>query len=286
MRKTWGAIALATAATLALAACGSATASDATSGTASSGVAASTGAVTTLTIGASPVPQAQILQFVQDNLAKGAGLNLKIVTFDDYVLPNTSLAEGELDANYFQHLPYYESQVKAQGFKFDHFAGIHIEPLAVYSSKFKKIADVPDGAKLGITNDPGNQARALELLVKNGLLTLKDTGDTLPTLLDIATNPKNFQFVEAAPEQLVRSLQDVDLAIINGNYALEAGLNPAKDSLLLESGVDNPYANFLAVRAEDKTNPAIVKLDGLLHSAEVKAFIEKQWPDGGVLAAF
>jgi D-methionine transport system substrate-binding protein len=283
MRKTWGAIALATAATLALAACGSATASDATS---ASTAAASAGAVTTLTIGASPVPQAQILQFVQDNLAKGAGLNLKIVTFDDYVLPNTSLAEGELDANYFQHLPYYESQVKAQGFKFDHFAGIHIEPLAVYSSKYKKIADVPDGAKLGITNDPGNQARALDLLVKNGLLTLKDTGDTLPTLLDIATNPKNFQFVEAAPEQLVRSLQDVDLAIINGNYALDAGLNPTKDSLLLESGVDNPYANFLAVRAEDKTNPAIVRLDGLLHSPEVKAFIEKQWPDGGVLPAF
>ena len=283
MRKTWGAIALAAAATLALAACGSATASDATS---ASTAAATTAAVTTLTIGASPVPQAQILQFVQDNLAKGAGLNLKIVTFDDYVLPNTSLAEGELDANYFQHLPYYESQVKAQGFKFDHFAGIHIEPLAVYSSKYKKIADVPDGAKLGITNDPGNQARALELLVKNGLLTLKDTGDTLPTLLDIATNPKNLQFVEAAPEQLVRSLQDVDLAIINGNYALDAGLNPTKDSLLIESGVDNPYANFLAVRAEDKTNPAIVKLDGLLHSPEVKAFIEKQWPDGGVLAAF
>jgi D-methionine transport system substrate-binding protein len=283
MRKTWGAIALATAATLALAACGSATTSDATS---ASTAGASAGAVTRLTIGASPVPQAQILQFVQDNLAKGAGLNLKIVTFDDYVLPNTSLAEGELDANYFQHLPYYESQVKAQGFKFDHFAGIHIEPLAVYSSKYKKIADVPDGAKLGITNDPGNQARALDLLVKNGLLTLKDTGDTLPTLLDIATNPKNFQFVEAAPEQLVRSLQDVDLAIINGNFALEGGLNPTKDSLLIESGVDNPYANFLAVRAEDKTNPAIVKLDGLLHSPEVKAFIEKQWPDGGVLAAF
>jgi D-methionine transport system substrate-binding protein len=283
MRKTWGAIALATAATLALAACGSATASDATS---ASTAAASAGAVTTLTIGASPVPQAQILQFVQDNLAKGAGLNLKIVTFDDYVLPNTSLAEGELDANYFQHLPYYESQVKAQGFKFDHFAGIHIEPLAVYSSKYKKIADVPDGAKLGITNDPGNQARALDLLVNNGLLTLKDTGDTLPTLLDIATNPKNFQFVEAAPEQLVRSLQDVDLAIINGNYALDAGLNPTKDSLLIESGVDNPYANFLAVRAEDKTNPAIVTLDGLLHSPEVKAFIDKQWPDGGVLPAF
>lgn len=281
MRKTLGAIALATAATLALAACSST--ADVTSNP--SGAAAS-GATTTLTIGASPVPQAEILQYVQDNLAKGAGLDLKIVTFDDYVLPNTALNDGEIDANYFQHLPYYESQVKDQGFKFDHFAGIHIEPLAVYSSKYKKIEDVPDGAKLGITNDPGNQARALDLLVKNDLLTLKDTGDALPTLLDIATNPKSFQFVEAAPEQLVRSLQDVDLAIINGNFALPAGLNPTTDSLLLESGVDNPYANFLAVRAEDKTNPALVKLDGLLHSPEVKAFIEKRWPSGEVLPAF
>ncbi|HEX7805954.1 MAG TPA: MetQ/NlpA family ABC transporter substrate-binding protein [Cellulomonas sp.] len=285
MRKTWGAIALAAAATLALAACGSASASG-TAATSASSTAAASGTLTKLTIGASPVPQAQILQFVQDNLAKGAGLDLKIVTFDDYVLPNTSLAEGDIDANYFQHLPYYESQVKDQGFKFDHFAGIHIEPYAAYSSKYKKIEDVPDGAKFGITNDPGNQARALDLLVKNHLITLKDTGDTPPTLLDIATNTKNFQFIEAAPEQLVRSLQDVDLAIINGNYALQAGLNPATDSLLLESGVDNPYANFLAVRAEDKTKPAIVKLDALLHSPEVKAFIEKQWPDGGVLPAF
>jgi D-methionine transport system substrate-binding protein len=281
MRKTLGAIALATAATLALGACSST--ADATSNL--SGAAAS-GVTTTLTIGASPVPQAEILQFVQDNLAQGAGLDLKIVTFDDYVLPNTSLAEGEIDANYFQHLPYYESQVKDQGFDFDHFAGIHIEPLAVYSSKYTKIEDVPDGAKLGITNDPGNQARALDLLVKNDLLTLKDTGDALPTLLAIAANPKSLEFVEAAPEQLVRSLQDVDLAIINGNFALPAGLNPTTDSLLLESGVDNPYANFLAVRAKDKTNPALVKLDGLLHSAEVKAFIEKRWPSGEVLPAF
>lgn len=281
MRKTLGAIALATAATLALGACSST--ADTTSSL--SGAAASS-VTTTLTIGASPVPQAEILQYVQDNLAKGAGLDLKIVTFDDYVLPNTSLAEGEIDANYFQHLPYYESQVTDQGFDFDHFAGIHIEPLAVYSSKYKKIEDVPDGAKLGITNDPGNQARALDLLVKNDLLTLKDTGDALPTLLDIAANPKSLEFVEAAPEQLVRSLQDVDLAIINGNFALPAGLNPTTDSLLLESGVDNPHANFLAVRAKDKTNPALVKLDGLLHSAEVKAFIEKRWPSGEVLPAF
>ncbi len=244
------------------------------------------GAVTTLTIGASPVPHAEILEFVDAELAADAGLDLEIVTFDDYVLPNTALAEGELDANYFQHLPYYESQVNDQGYDFDHFEGVHIEPYALYSEKHASLDEVPDGAVFGITNDPGNQARALDLLVANDLLTLQDTGDELATLLDIAENPKGFEFIETAPEQLVRSLQDVDLAIINGNYALEAGLNPATDSLLIESGEDNPYANFVAVRSEDKTNEALVTLDGLLHSAEVKAFIEGRWPSGEVIAAF
>ncbi|GAA3809632.1 MetQ/NlpA family ABC transporter substrate-binding protein [Cellulomonas soli] len=281
MRKTLGAIALTAAAALTLVGCSSsAPAADDTETTAAAGE------VTTLTIGASPTPHAEILQFVQDNLAADAGLNLKIVTYDDYVLPNTALAEGDIDANYFQHLPYFESQVAEQGYDFDHFEGVHIEPYALYSNKWESLDEVPDGAKFGITNDPGNQARALDLLVANDLITLKDTGDADPTLLDIDQNPKNFEFIETAPESLVRALDDVDLAIINGNYALEAGLNPATDSLLIESGVDNPYANFLAVRSEDKDDPALVKLDELLHSAEVKAFIEQRWPDGEVLPAF
>ena len=280
MRKTLGALALTAAATLALTACSSGDASeDATAGTTENGV-------TALTIGASPTPHAEILEFVQDNLAEDAGLDLTIETYDDYVLPNTALAEGDIDANYFQHLPYYTAQVEEQGYDFDHFEGIHIEPYAVYSSKHESLDDVPDGAKFGITNDPGNQARALDLLEQNDLITLADTGDADPTLLDIEDNPKNFEFIETAPESLVRALDDVDLAIINGNYALEAGLNPVEDSLLIESGEDNPYANFLAVRAEDKDNPALVKLDELLHSAEVKAFIEERWPDGEVLPAF
>lgn len=280
MRKTLGALALTAAATLALTACSSGDAGgDATAGT-------TEGGVTSLTIGASPTPHAEILEFVQDNLAEDAGLDLTIETYDDYVLPNTALAEGDIDANYFQHLPYYTAQVEEQGYDFDHFEGIHIEPYAVYSSKHDTLDDVPDGAKFGITNDPGNQARALDLLEQNDLITLADTGDADPTLLDIEDNPKNFEFIETAPESLVRALDDVDLAIINGNYALEAGLNPVEDSLLIESGEDNPYANFLAVRAEDKDNPALVKLDELLHSAEVKAFIEERWPDGEVLPAF
>jgi D-methionine transport system substrate-binding protein len=244
------------------------------------------GGVTTLTVGASPTPHAVILEFVDEELAADAGLDLEIETFDDYVLPNTALAEGDLDANYFQHLPYFESQVADQGYDFDHFEGVHIEPYAMYSETVTSVEDIPDGAQFGITNDPGNQARALDLLVANDLLTLEDTGDELPTLLDIAENPKDLEFVETAPEQLVRALQDLDVAIINGNYALEAGLNPATDSLLIESGEDNPYANFLAVRSEDKDDEAIVKLDELLHSPEVKAFIEERWPAGEVVAAF
>ncbi|GAA2720587.1 MetQ/NlpA family ABC transporter substrate-binding protein [Cellulomonas aerilata] len=244
------------------------------------------GGVTTITVGASPTPHAEILEFVDAELAPDAGLDLEIETFDDYVLPNTALEEGDLDANYFQHLPYFESQVEEQGYDFDHFEGVHIEPYAMYSEKHTTVEAIPDGATFGITNDPGNQARALDLLVANDLLTLEDTGDELPTLLDVAENPKDFQFVETAPEQLARALQDVDVAIINGNFALEAGLNPATDSLLIESGEGNPYANFLAVRSQDKENESIVQLDELLHSPEVKAFIEERWPEGEVLAAF
>ncbi|WP_407345383.1 MetQ/NlpA family ABC transporter substrate-binding protein [Pengzhenrongella phosphoraccumulans] len=266
-------------ASMALAGCGSAAAESSAGSTSSAGV-------TTLVIGASPTPHAEILEFVQKNLAADAGLDLQIKTFDDYVLPNTALAEGDLDANYFQHLDYYTSQVESQGYKFDHFEGIHIEPLAIYSDTVDSVKAIPDGAKVGITNDPGNQGRALDLLVANDLLTLNDTGEELPTLLDIKDNPLHLEFIETAPEQLARALQDVDVAIINGNFALEAGLDPAKDSILIESGEGSPYANFLAVRAEDKNNKALVKLDALLHSPEVADFITTRWPGGEVIPAF
>jgi D-methionine transport system substrate-binding protein len=278
-RLTLSRIALLSAAALALTACGGSDAEEPAAGPTAEG------GITTLTVGASPTPHAEILEFVDAELAADAGLDLEIETFDDYVLPNTALEEGDLDANYFQHLPYFESQVAEQGYDFDHFEGVHIEPYALYSSSLTSADELGEGSVIGITNDPGNQARALDLLVANDLITLEDTGDELPTLLDIA-DPKGLEFIETAPEQLVRALEDVDAAIINGNYALEAGLNPATDSLLLESGEDNPYANFLAVRSEDKDNEAIVALDELLHSPEVKAFIEERWPAGEVLAAF
>lgn len=251
--------------------------------TAASEPTPSAGEVTTITIGASPTPHAEILEFVDAELAPAAGIDLEIVTFDDYVLPNEALAEGDLDANYFQHLPYFESQVEEKGYDFDHFAGVHIEPYGLYSSDLTDLADLPDGADIGITNDPSNQARALDLLVGAGLITLLDTGEEAATILDIDENPHDLSFTETAPEQLVRSLEDLDAAIINGNFALEAGLNPATDSLLLESGEDNPYANFVAVRSEDIDDPALVTLDELLHSAETVAFIEGRWPAGEVL---
>ena len=241
--------------------------------------------VTTVVVGASPVPHAEILQFVQDELAADAGLDIEIREFTDYVLPNTALDEGEIDANYFQHLPYFEAQVEENGFDFDPFDGVHIEPYGIYSDSVESVEDIPEGGTIALTNDPGNQARALDLLAEAGLITLAETdGDA--TLLDVAENPKNLELVETAPEQLVVSLQDVDAAVINGNFALEAGLNPAKDAILLEDGEGNPYANFLAVRAEDKDDPALVTLDELLHSDEVRAFIEERWPDGEIIAAF
>lgn len=241
--------------------------------------------LTVLRVGASPVPHAEILEFIDQELAAEAGLQLDIVTFDDYILPNTALAEGDLDANYFQHLPYFTSQVEAQGFDFDHFEGVHIEPYGLYSDSVESVEDIPEGGTLGITNDPGNQARALDLLVQAGLITLNETdGDA--TLFDIDENVKDLEFVETAPEQLVRSLEDLDAAIINGNYALEAGLNPATDSIYLEDGDDNPYANFLAFRSEDAQSDAIRTLDELLHSDEVRAFIEQRWPSGEVIPAF
>jgi len=283
MRKALTTLAAALSAMALLTACGSDDADDAAPVAAGTPAAASP---VKLKIGASPVPHADILQFVKDNLAKDAGLDLEIVEYTDYVQPNVALSEGDLDGNYFQHLPYLESQIAEKGYTFDHFEGVHIEPYAAYSKKIKDVSELAQKAKIGITNDPSNQARALDLLVKAGLITVKDTGDKDPTIFDVDSNSKDLQFVETDPEQLPRTLNDFDLAIINGNYALEAGLNPAKDSLLIESGEGNPYSNFLVVRSDDKANPALVKLDELLHSPQVKDYITTKWPAGEVLPAF
>ena len=264
------------AATMALTACGSSTA--ATLAAQTSGSAQ----LTTVTVGASPVPHAKILEYIQQNLAAKAGITLKIVEFDDYVQPNEALASGELDANYFQHLPYLEDQIKEKGYTFDHGAGVHIEPYALFSKKYKALSDVPDGATIAITNDASNQYRGLKLLADNGLLTGITTDSSVVNLTK-AQNPHNFTFIENQPEVIVQQLDDpkVDLAFINGNFILTAGLN-AKDALLVEKVENNPYANLLVWRS-DNTNPGVAKLEELLHSQEVKDFIKITWPSGAVI---
>lgn len=239
----------------------------------------------TLTIGVSPVPHGDILKFIQENLAAKAGLDLKLVEFTDYVQPNLALADGTLDANFFQHVPYMEDFAKEHNLDLVAVVAVHIEPLGIYSNKITALADLPDGAVVAIPNDATNGGRALNLLQANGLLTLKEGTGYTATVQDIVENPKNLDIKELEAAQLVRALDDVSIAVINGNFAIEAGLKPASDALALESGQDNPYANVLTVLKGRETDPAILKLAELLTSPEVKKFIEEKY-EGGVIPAF
>jgi D-methionine transport system substrate-binding protein len=239
-----------------------------------------------LKVGANPVPHAQILEYVDENLTEGTGIDLEIQEFDDYQLPNVSLDEGSSDANYYMHEPFFNSQVEEKGYEFEHGKGIHIEPYAAFSEKHDSVGSIPDGATIAITNDPGNQPRALKMLESAGLLKgIED--DSAALTLSEEQNPKGLKFEENQPEILVQIVKDpaIDLAIINGNYFIQAGMT-LDDALVVEdiSG-ENPYANFLAWRAGEKT-PAIEKLDELLHSDEVKSYIEETWPGGDVTPAF
>lgn len=274
LSRTLAALAAAAVA-LTLTACGG-------SAAAPSSEAPSSASLTTVKVGASPVPHARILEFVKTDLAAAAGLDLQIVEFDDYVQPNEALASGELDANYFQHLPYLEAQIKERGYKFEHGAGVHIEPYAAFSKKYKTAAELPQGATIAITNDASNQIRGLRLLQGAGLLTgITDSSNVLN--LTKAQNPKGFTFIENQPEVIVQQLDDpkIDLAFVNGNFILTAGLS-TKDALLVETAKDNPYANFLVWRT-DNTNPGVAKLEELLHDPKVAEFITKTWPSGDVL---
>ncbi|AQP48991.1 ABC transporter [Tessaracoccus aquimaris] len=278
MRKILTAVAASLAAAMALTACGSGNATP--EGTTSAPAA---GGTTKLVVGASPVPHAKILEFVRDNLAKDAGLEIQIKEFDDYVLPNEALASKDLDANYFQHLPYLENQIEEKGFEFSHGEGIHIEPFALFSNQYQAASEVPEGGLIAITNDPSNQYRGLKLLEENGLLKDVTPETTVLTLSD-AQNPKKLKFEETQPEVVVQLLDDpkVAAALINGNFILTAGLK-AEDAIAIEKVEGNPYANILVWRTADDGNAAIKKLDELLHSQEVKDFIKKEWPSGDVI---
>lgn len=236
-------------------------------------------------VGASPVPHAEILAYIRDNLAAAAGLEIEIVEFTDYVQPNLALNDGQLDANFFQHLPYLENFNANRGTDLVSIANVHIEPLGIYSKTITDLSQVPDGAVVIIPNDDTNGGRALNLLAANGFITLKPDADFSATVADIADNPKNLKISELEAAQLVRALDDAVLAVINGNYALEGGLIPSKDALALESSENNPYVNILAVKRGSENDEAILALVKLLTSAEVKAFIEEKYA-GSVLPAF
>lgn len=240
----------------------------------------------TLKVGASPVPHAEILEFVNKELAPGSGLTLEIEQITDYQTPNTALSDGSLDANFYQHLPWFEDQVETKGYEFEHGEGVHIEPYAAFSEQHDSISDIGDGAKVAITNDPSNQARALKLLETQGLLENVPDDASVLTLTE-EQNPKGLEFSENAPELLLNDLQDptVDLAIINGNFILEAGLSTS-EALAVEEVKNNPYANFLAWRADSADDARIAQLEEWLHSPEVKKYIEEKWPNGDVTPAF
>jgi D-methionine transport system substrate-binding protein len=247
--------------------------------------AASNDSSAPLVVGASPVPHAEILNFIKDNLAEKNGLELEVKEFTDYVLPNTALVDGQLDANYFQTPAYLADQEKARNFKATSIVGVHIEPLGLYSRDVKDVAAVPNGAQVAIPNDATNEARALRLLAANQLITLKEGAGETATIRDIADNPKNLEFAEVEAAQTPRSLDDADLAVINGNYAIEAGLTPSTDALVLESAENNPNANLLVTLPEEQSDPRVKKLAQLLTSPEVKQFIDEQYK-GAVLPAF
>ena len=236
-----------------------------------------------LMVAATPIPHAEILELVKPTLAK-EGVDLEIKVFTDYVQPNTQVAEKRLDANYFQTLPYLENFNKGKGTNLVTVIGVHVEPIGGYSKKIKNISELKDGATVAIPNEGSNAGRALLLLQKNGLITLKDPTNALATPKDIASNPKNLKFKELESALLPRVLDQVDLDVINTNYALEAGLNPAKDALIIEDA-KSPYVNFLVARPDNKDSDAIQKLAKALTSPEVKAFIEKKY-NGAVVPAF
>ncbi len=237
-----------------------------------------------LTVGATPVPHAQLLNLIADDLA-AEGITLKVVEFTDYVTPNEAVESGQIDANFFQHVPYQETFNKDRGFHLVSVAGIHVEPLALYSKKYKKIADLPSGASIAIPNDPTNEGRALLLLQSAGLVTLRKEAGLTATPVDLVANKKGFKFKEIEAASLPRVLVDVDAAIINGNYALPAGLAAAKDGLLVE-GKDSPYVNIVTVKAGNEKDPRIQALVKALKSKKVRDYILKTWPNGDVVPVF
>ena len=239
-----------------------------------------------ITVAASATPHAEILEEAKSLLEK-KGYTLEVKVFDDYVQPNTSLEDGEIDANYFQTIRYLEEQNKERGLHLVEVAGIHLEPMGIYSKNYKSLEELPDGATIAVPNDGSNESRAIKLLADNGLITLAETED-LYNLTSIAENPHNFEITELDAANLPRSLDDVDAAVINGNYALEANLNPEKDALaaeLADSDESYKYINYLVVKEGNEESTKTKALIAALQNDDVKNYIEEKY-SGSVIPAF
>ena len=234
----------------------------------------------TIVIGATAVPHEEIIEGVVRAKLEAAGWVVEVVPFTDYVLPNTALEDGELDANYFQTWRYLVEQNESRGLHLVEVLGIHLEPMGLYSAKFTGIDEIPDGAAIAIPNDGSNESRALKLLADNGLITLSETDD-LYDLSHVAANPKNITFYELAAEQIPHNLADVDAAVINGNYALESGLNPATDSLVIESATSDEsykYINYLVVKQGNEDSLKTRALIAAFSNQDVVDYINEKYP--------
>lgn len=237
-----------------------------------------------LKVGATPEPHAEMLKLVVDNLAE-QGITLKVMEFTDYVTPNEALEGGQIDANFFQHLPYMESFNSERGYHIVNAGGIHIEPVALYSKKVSSLAELKDGATIAIPNDPTNEGRALLLLQSAGLIKLDENAGITATPQNIVENPKNIKFHEIEAASLPRVLLDVDAAVINGNYAIPAGLRANSDGLVVE-GADSPYVNVVAVKDGNENSDKITALVKALQSEEIAEFIAERYPNGEVVKVF
>ena len=241
------------------------------------------GETVTIKVGANITPHSEILEVAKPILAE-QGINLEVVKIEDSVTPNIGVAEGSLDANYFQHVPYLDQYNEENGTDIVSIGAIHYEPFGIYAGKTKDLAELPDGATVAVPNNVTNEARALLLLAQEGLLTLKEDAGIEATVADIVENPKNIQFKELAPEQLVQALADVDVAVINGNYAIEGGLHVSQ-ALAVEANdglAATTYGNIIATTPDKKDNAALKALVEVLQGEEIKAFIESTY-DGAVV---
>lgn len=232
-------------------------------------------------IGATPEPHAVMLNLIKDDL-KAEGFDLQIIEFTDYVTPNEALESGEIDANFFQHLPYLESFNSEHNTHLASAGGIHIEPIVLYSNKVKSFDEIPEGGTIAIPNDPTNEGRSLLLLQSAGLITLKEGSGLEATPFDIVNNPKNLKFEEIEAASLPRVLPDVDGAIINGNYAIPAGLIASRDGLLIE-GSDSPYVNVIAVKQGNENEAKIQALVKVLHSKKISDWVAEKYPNNEVV---